>query len=108
VDPELVRTVLAPDGGDIIGHTSRNGISADGKRSVLVTINTDSLERRPGVPAPVGDVTTDRPRALPRVIRTPQRSARPGGWHLTSDSGLLAGDPGGDRRHHGTATTGKG
>jgi D-alanyl-D-alanine carboxypeptidase len=44
-------------GGDITGYMTRNGISADGKRSVMVTINTDSLERRPGVPAPVGDAT---------------------------------------------------
>jgi D-alanyl-D-alanine carboxypeptidase len=45
-------------GGDIMGFMTRNGISPDGRRSVMVTINTDSLQRRPGVPAPVGDVTT--------------------------------------------------
>jgi D-alanyl-D-alanine carboxypeptidase len=45
-------------GGDIMGFMTRNGISPDGRRSVMVTINTDSLQRQPGVPAPVGDVTT--------------------------------------------------
>jgi D-alanyl-D-alanine carboxypeptidase len=44
-------------GGDVMGFTTRNGISADAKRSVMVTINSDSLERRPGVPAPVGEIT---------------------------------------------------
>jgi D-alanyl-D-alanine carboxypeptidase len=37
---------------------TRNGISADGRRSVMVSINTDTLQRQPGVPAPVHDVTT--------------------------------------------------
>jgi D-alanyl-D-alanine carboxypeptidase len=46
-------------GGDIMGYMTRNGISADGRRSVMVTINTDTLQRQPGVPAPVGDVTTE-------------------------------------------------
>lgn len=45
-------------GGDIMGYMTRNGISTDGRRSVMVTVNTDSLERRPGVPAPVGEVAT--------------------------------------------------
>jgi D-alanyl-D-alanine carboxypeptidase len=44
-------------GGDIMGYTTRNGISADGRRSVMVTINTNSLQRQPGVPAPPLDVT---------------------------------------------------
>lgn len=44
-------------GGDIMGYKTRNGVSADGERSVMVTINTDSLKREPGVPAPEGDVT---------------------------------------------------
>ena len=46
-------------GGDIMGYMTRNGISADGRRSVMVSINTDTLQRQPGVPAPVGDVTTE-------------------------------------------------
>jgi D-alanyl-D-alanine carboxypeptidase len=45
-------------GGDIPGYMTRNGISADGRRSVMVSINTDTLQRQPGVPAPVHDVTT--------------------------------------------------
>ena len=44
-------------GGDVMGYTTRNGISADGKRSVMITINTDSMERRPGAPVPVGEIT---------------------------------------------------
>jgi D-alanyl-D-alanine carboxypeptidase len=46
-------------GGDIMGFQTRNGVSADGKRSVIVSINTDSLKRDPGVPKPVVDITTD-------------------------------------------------
>jgi D-alanyl-D-alanine carboxypeptidase len=46
-------------GGDIMGFQTRNGVSADGKRSVIVSINTDSLKRDPGVPKPPVDVTTD-------------------------------------------------
>jgi D-alanyl-D-alanine carboxypeptidase len=42
-----------------MGYMTRNGISADGRRSVMVIINTDTLQRQPGVPAPVGDVTTE-------------------------------------------------
>jgi D-alanyl-D-alanine carboxypeptidase len=44
-------------GGDVMGYTTRNGISADGKRSLMITINTDSMQPRPGVPAPVGEIT---------------------------------------------------
>jgi D-alanyl-D-alanine carboxypeptidase len=45
-------------GGDITGFITRNGISPDGRRSVMVSINTQSLQRQPGVPAPDGEVTT--------------------------------------------------
>ncbi|MEV8507159.1 serine hydrolase domain-containing protein [Actinoplanes sp. NPDC051475] len=44
-------------GGDIMGFMTRNGVTPDGGRSVVVTINTDSLKREPGVPAPSGDIT---------------------------------------------------
>jgi D-alanyl-D-alanine carboxypeptidase len=44
-------------GGDIAGYQNRNGISADAERSVMVTMNTDTLVRHPGVPAPVGENT---------------------------------------------------
>ncbi len=44
-------------GGDIPGYMTRNGVTPDGSRSVMVTINTDSLDRDPGVPAPTSDVT---------------------------------------------------
>ncbi|WP_213005186.1 serine hydrolase domain-containing protein [Paractinoplanes toevensis] len=46
-------------GGDIMGFQTRNGVSADGRRSVIVSINTDSLKRDPGVPKPAVDITTD-------------------------------------------------
>jgi D-alanyl-D-alanine carboxypeptidase len=46
-------------GGDIMGFMTRNGVRADGSRSVIVSINTDSLQRKPGVPKPVEDVTID-------------------------------------------------
>ena len=40
-------------GGDIPGYKTRNGISPDGSRSVVVTINSDGLVPKPGVtPAP--------------------------------------------------------
>jgi D-alanyl-D-alanine carboxypeptidase len=45
-------------GGDITGFITRNGISPDGRRSVMVSINTQSLQRQPGVPEPIGEVTT--------------------------------------------------
>lgn len=45
-------------GGNITGFITRNGISPDGRRSVMVSINTESLQRQPGVPAPAGEVTT--------------------------------------------------
>lgn len=44
-------------GGDIMGFMTRNGVTPDGGRSVVVTINTDSLKREPGAPAPSGDIT---------------------------------------------------
>jgi D-alanyl-D-alanine carboxypeptidase len=46
-------------GGDIQGFQTRNGVRPDGSRSVIVSINTDSLKRKPGVPAPAKDVTID-------------------------------------------------
>ena len=46
-------------GGDIMGFQTRNGVRADGKRSVIVSINTDSLKRDAGVPKPAHDVTLD-------------------------------------------------
>jgi D-alanyl-D-alanine carboxypeptidase len=38
---------------------TRNGANADGSRSVVVSINTDSLVPKPGVPAPTKDVAID-------------------------------------------------
>jgi D-alanyl-D-alanine carboxypeptidase len=46
-------------GGDIHGFKTRNGVTADGSRSVVVSINTDSMVPKPGVPAPTGDVAID-------------------------------------------------
>lgn len=46
-------------GGDIPGFQTRNGVSADGSRSVTVSMNTDSLLPEPGVPAPTKDITID-------------------------------------------------
>jgi D-alanyl-D-alanine carboxypeptidase len=46
-------------GGDIHGFQTRNGVLPDGSRSVIVSINTDSLKRKPGVPAPAHDITLD-------------------------------------------------
>ena len=46
-------------GGDILGFMTRNGVSPDGSRSAVVSINTDSPKRRPGVPAPKTDITRD-------------------------------------------------
>ena len=39
-------------GGDIMGYMTRNGVTPDGSRSVMVSFNTDSPKREPGVPAP--------------------------------------------------------
>jgi D-alanyl-D-alanine carboxypeptidase len=44
-------------GGDIMGYMTRNAVSADGRRSVVVSINTDSPKRRAGVAAPKHDMT---------------------------------------------------
>ncbi|WP_041831941.1 serine hydrolase [Actinoplanes sp. N902-109] len=43
-------------GGDIMGFQTRNGVDATGTRSVVVSLNTDSLVPQAGVPAPTGDV----------------------------------------------------
>lgn len=45
--------------GDIQGFMTRDGVTADGSRSVIVSINTDSPRRDPGVPAPTRDITMD-------------------------------------------------
>jgi D-alanyl-D-alanine carboxypeptidase len=42
-------------GGDIMGFMTRNGATEDGTRSVMVSLNTDSLKPKEGVPP----VTTD-------------------------------------------------
>lgn len=42
-------------GGDIHGFKTRNGVTSDGSRSVVVSINTDSMVPEPGVPAPTQD-----------------------------------------------------
>lgn len=46
-------------GGDIMGFKTRNGVTPDGSRSVMVSINTDSLKPEPGAPAVQGDVTLE-------------------------------------------------
>jgi D-alanyl-D-alanine carboxypeptidase len=46
-------------GGDIHGFKSRDGVSADGKRSAVITINTDSPVAKPGVPPLTHDMTND-------------------------------------------------
>ncbi|WP_258346034.1 serine hydrolase domain-containing protein [Saccharopolyspora gregorii] len=46
-------------GGDIPGYKTRNGVSPDGERSVVVSINTDSLVPEPGVPAPTTDPVSE-------------------------------------------------
>ncbi|WP_460796381.1 serine hydrolase domain-containing protein [Nocardioides pacificus] len=45
-------------GGDNRGFQTRNGVTPDGRRSVMVTINTDSFQRDEGVPATKHDKTT--------------------------------------------------
>ncbi|TWE27711.1 D-alanyl-D-alanine carboxypeptidase [Prauserella muralis] len=42
-------------GGDIHGFKTRNGVTTDGTRSVVVSINSDSLVPKPGAP----ELTTD-------------------------------------------------
>ncbi|MCI2423368.1 beta-lactamase family protein [Saccharopolyspora sp. K220] len=46
-------------GGDIHGFKTRNGVTPEGTRSVVVSINTDSMVPEPGTPAPPEDVTID-------------------------------------------------
>jgi D-alanyl-D-alanine carboxypeptidase len=46
-------------GGDIMGFMTRNGVTEDGFRSVMISINTDSLKPDPGVTMPETDPTTD-------------------------------------------------
>jgi len=46
-------------GGDIHGFRTRNGVDVHGTRSVVVSLNTDSTKRLPGVPAPTKDITVD-------------------------------------------------
>jgi D-alanyl-D-alanine carboxypeptidase len=46
-------------GGDIPGFMTRNGVTADGERSVMVSINTDSMVAEPGAPKLTEDVATD-------------------------------------------------
>jgi D-alanyl-D-alanine carboxypeptidase len=46
-------------GGDIPGFQTRNGVTPDGSRSVIVSINTDTFKRKSGVPAPTKDITSD-------------------------------------------------
>ena len=45
-------------GGDIQGFMTRNGVTPDGRRSVVVSLNTDSPVPGPGVETPAGDITT--------------------------------------------------
>jgi D-alanyl-D-alanine carboxypeptidase len=40
-----------------MGFMTRNAVRADGTRSVVVSLNTDSHKRKPGVAAPKRDVT---------------------------------------------------
>lgn len=46
-------------GGDIHGFRTRNAVSADGSRSVTVSINTDSMKPEQGIVVPTQDVTFD-------------------------------------------------
>jgi D-alanyl-D-alanine carboxypeptidase len=46
-------------GGDIHGFLTRDGVTPDGSRSVVVSVNTDSMVPKPGVPAPTEDVAID-------------------------------------------------
>jgi D-alanyl-D-alanine carboxypeptidase len=46
-------------GGDIPGFKTRNGVTPDGERSVVVSINTDSMVAEPGAPESDQDVTKD-------------------------------------------------
>ncbi|WP_433870565.1 serine hydrolase domain-containing protein [Saccharopolyspora sp. CA-218241] len=46
-------------GGDIPGFMTRNGVTEDGSRSVMVTINTDSMLPEEGAPPVTGDHAAD-------------------------------------------------
>ena len=46
-------------GGDIMGFRTRNGVTPDGARSVVVSINTDSTKPDPDAPAVDGDLTLE-------------------------------------------------
>jgi D-alanyl-D-alanine carboxypeptidase len=46
-------------GGDIQGFQTRNGVSPDGSRSVIVSINTDTPKPKAGLTLPAKDLTTD-------------------------------------------------
>ncbi|MEV6607149.1 hypothetical protein [Kutzneria sp. NPDC051319] len=46
-------------GGDIPGFKTRDAVSADGRRSAVITINTDSPVARPGVPPLTHDMAND-------------------------------------------------
>ncbi len=46
-------------GGDIPGFKTRNGVTPDGERSVMVSVNTDSMVPKPGVTPPAKDVAVD-------------------------------------------------
>ncbi|MFC5059233.1 serine hydrolase domain-containing protein [Saccharothrix xinjiangensis] len=46
-------------GGDIHGFMTRNGVTSDGSRSVVVSVNTDSLVPEPGAPALDGDPASE-------------------------------------------------
>lgn len=44
-------------GGDILGFRTRNGVDATGTRSVVVSLNSDSLKAQPGAPKVTQDVS---------------------------------------------------
>ncbi|WP_432543006.1 serine hydrolase domain-containing protein [Kineococcus sp. SYSU DK002] len=46
-------------GGDIQGFMTRNGVTPDGRRSVVVSFNTDSPVPQPGAQVPAGDIATE-------------------------------------------------
>ena len=46
-------------GGDIHGFMTRDAVSADGRRSAVITINTDSPVAKPGLPPLTQDMTAD-------------------------------------------------
>jgi D-alanyl-D-alanine carboxypeptidase len=46
-------------GGDIHGFKTRNGVTSDGSRSVVVSMNTDSPKPDPGITLPKTDLGFD-------------------------------------------------